>query len=280
VIIPPGPAPILLGPAVTPGPIGPAYGPTEPLVIVKIEGAQKGQFWLQGSPRFGRYGGSETTPIDPKYIVMPLTDAVDMGFRPARTPPDFAITPRTTAGGGLAESLGAGRRTGHPITARTTRQPTAAGTTSSTELEAPDIDPSAAWAFPRTIAADVSQMQGYNRLLDLGEKGILRPGNVSTAGVDAITAEVSGGKAKIYLNDFTSPGTPKAATKPTHTDWAGELAEATSGDRLNFNDKAVEDAIRQAIADKEVYTRTVRVETKGTSPQPIVTIGAPTKVSF
>jgi hypothetical protein len=83
------------------------------------------------------------------------------------------------------------------------------------ELEAPAIDPSAAHAFPRTIAADIAQMQGYNRLLDLGEKGILRPGNVSTGGVDAITAEVSGGTAKIYLNDFTTPGTPRGARPHT-----------------------------------------------------------------
>jgi hypothetical protein len=275
-MLPAGPTPFgLLGP----GPMGPAYGPVEPLVIVKIEGAQKGQFWYEGSRRFQRSGGTPTTPPDQKYIVMPLTDAQAFGFRPANTPPTFEITPRTIPGGGLAESTGAGRVTPHPITARTTRQPPTPGATTSTELEAPDIDPSAAHAFPRTITADIAQMQGYNRLLDNGERGILRPGNVSTGGVDAITAEVTGGKAKIYLNDFTSPATPKAATKPTHTAWAGELADATAGNRLNFNDPAVEAAIRQAITDGEVYTRTVRVETKGDRPQPIVTIGQPTKVS-
>jgi hypothetical protein len=58
------------------------------------------------------------------------------------------------------------------------------------------------------------------------------------------------------------------------------LADATAGDRLNFNDPAVEGAIRQAIADKEVYVRTVRVESTGATAEPVVTLGAPTKVAF
>jgi hypothetical protein len=123
--------------------------------------------------------------------------------------------------------------------------------------------------------------------LDAGELGILRPGNISTGGVDAITASIQGGRARIYLNDFTSPGTGKPS-KPTHTKWRGELERAVRGGRLDFGDEATNRAIREAIDAGEIYVRPVRVElpavaTPGARPRagtagPKVTIGQPRRL--
>ena len=53
-------------------------------------------------------------------------------------------------------------------------------------------------------------------------KGLLRPGNISTGGVDAITAQIENGKAKVFLNDFTTPDVGKGE-KTTHENWGREL---------------------------------------------------------
>jgi hypothetical protein len=127
------------------------------------------------------------------------------------------------------------------------------------------------------VGADLAQAHGYNTLLDKGERGILRPGNISRGGVDAITAQVSGGKAKIYLNDFTDIDTSKP-NKATHQNWHKELLEAVSGNRVNFSDKATDSAIKKAIEDGEVYVRTVRVANSDNGSR-TVTVGTPQKLN-
>jgi hypothetical protein len=230
--------------------------PEDPLVVVKIQGGNKGEYWPEGTRQFADNAGTARTPPNKKYVVLPKSQADALGFRPRGTPPKTTIEPRVS-GGKQIESSGAGRDT-HPITARTTRKPAPRGTPKSQDLEMAQPDPSAAHAFPRTIGADIAQSHGYNALLDSGELGILRPGNVSTGGVDSITVKIEGGKAKVYLNDFTSPGTSKPP-KLTHTDWRTTLDNVTKGGRLNFGDPATEELIQQAIKEGQVYVRTVEI---------------------
>jgi hypothetical protein len=110
----------------------------------------------------------------------------------------------------------------------------------------------------------------------------LRPGNISTKGVDAITAKIEGGKAKIFLNDFTTPGTGKSP-KATHDKWFAELLDAAKSDRLNFGEppdnQPIKDAVLQAIENKNVVVRPVRVELPATAtpgPRPGAGTAAPT----
>jgi hypothetical protein len=263
---------------------------SDPLVVAKIQGGKKGVYWPEGTPQFKKNAGSLTGPPNEKYVVLPKSQAEALGFRPNGAPPKGTIAPRTS-GGKQIESSGAGRDM-HPITGRTTRKPPVGPSSGNEPLEMPQADPSAEHAFPRTIGADVKQAQGYNELLNNGELGILRPGNISTGGVDAITVSVEGGKAKIYLNDFTTPGTGKPA-KATHADWRGELLEAAKSDRLNFGEppdnQPIKDAVLSAIENGEVYIRPVTVElpataTPGPRPtagtiKPTLEIGAATKLS-
>lgn len=255
----------------------------DPLVIVKIRGKNKGEFWPEGSPQFKSNAGSSKSSPNRDYVVLPEGQAKDLKFRPHGTKPDTSIKPRMRAGKPM-ESLGAGRTAAgrepapgntpkspaHPITARATRESASKGKQRSSDLEMPKKDPAAAHGFERTIRADVNQAQGYNKLLDQGEFGLLRPGNISTGGVDAITVRIdANGKAKIFLNDFTSPGAPKPP-KATHANWRGELKNLIDGGRVQFADKKISAAIKQAFADNEVYVRPVRVqipETAGTGPR-------------
>jgi hypothetical protein len=259
-------------PPVTPTPPQPA----DPLVVVRIQGKNKGVYWVQGTPEFDANAGTAKSAPSKKVVVMPKSQADALKFRPAGSEPDFNIEPRTREGVQI-ESSGAGRETPHNITARTTRKYTKKkGAGTARDIEATEEDPSAKYAFARTIAADRAQAHGYNQLLDNGDLGILRPGNVSTGGVDAITARIQNGKAKIYLNDFTTPDTSKTA-KETHQKWRNELDNAVAGDRLNFGNKETDAAVRKAIIDGEVYVRTVRVDL---SPEGggTVTVDQPTKL--
>ena len=251
----------------------------DPLVVVPIQGTKKGRFWRQGSPEFAQHGGSTRKPPSRTHVVMPESQARLLGFREASEPATHVVTPRRI-GGLQVESAGAGRMTEHPITARTSRK---AGRSTGPELEAPKANESAQHGFDRTIKADLAQAQGHNTLIDRGELGILRANNVSTPGVDSITATVdSHGNARVYLNDFTSPGTRKAA-KPTHERWGRELDAATAGNRLDFGGREIggvkiEVAIRRAIDNGEVYVRPVHVslpaEAAGGKAEPTVTFGA------
>ncbi|MEP6933734.1 MAG: hypothetical protein ABI988_07330 [Nitrospirota bacterium] len=271
--------------------VPPVHATDDRLVVVKIQGSNKGQYWQEGTPQFKANAGTPKSPPNEKYVVLPKSQANDLGFRLSGTAPKVTIEPRIV-GGKPAESLGAGRRFAgpeprskaptHPITARTTRKPPPKGRADPRSLESATSDPSAQHAFPRTIGADVMQAQGYNKLLDGNELGILRPGNVSTGGVDAITARVEGGKAKIFLNDFTTPGTPKAP-KAAHAKWLKELEAAAAGDRLSFGNKAIEDAVHQAIKDGDIFVRTVRVDipavaTAGGAGEAVVVLGAPERL--
>ncbi|MCM5680479.1 DUF4157 domain-containing protein [Schlegelella sp. S2-27] len=238
----------------------------DPLVAVPIQGRKKGVFFRQGTPEFGKHAGTATRAGQPKsppsrtHVVMPESQARQLGFRAEGEAPTSAIEPRRI-GGLQVESAGAGRQTGHPITARTSRQ---AGRSTGSSLEAPRKNKAAQHGFDRTIKADIAQSQGHNALIDGGELGVLRPNNVSTPGVDSITAVIDGnGNARIYLNDFTTPGTRKGP-KPTHDKWRRELLDATAPGRMDFGGRkiggvAVEDSIRRAIAANEVYVRPVKV---------------------
>ncbi|HWM24561.1 MAG TPA: DUF4157 domain-containing protein [Chthoniobacterales bacterium] len=254
----------------------------DPLVVVRIQGARKGEYWVQGTPEFDSQAGTAKSNPSKKVSVMSQSQAEDLGFRPAGTAPDFSIEPRRTFGGVQIESSGAGRRSPHDITARTARKDVKTKRAGATrDFEASEEDPSAQHAFARTVAADRAQAHGYNHLIDDGELGILRPGNISTGGVDAITARIQNGKAKVYLNDFTTPGTAKAS-KETHQKWNNELSDAVAGQRLSFGDPKIDAAIREAITPppevpREVYVRTVRVDL---SPQGggAVTVDEPVKL--
>jgi hypothetical protein len=284
-------APAAADPMAPEGPAPKAASPSsdDPLVVVKIQGEQKGLYWREGSPRFKKNAGTPTSPPNEQYIVLPESQANADPFnfkaapprRKRGTPPKgptapAAIKPRTGEGGVPLESTGAGRRAEHPIMARTSHTPSASGAAPGVDdLDSGITNPAAAHAFPRTVGAEVAQSRGYNELLSSGERGILRPGNISTGGVDAITAEIKDGKAKIYLNDFTSPEAWKGV-KSTHPDWRAELNDAVA--RLDLNDKAAEDAIHQAIKDGEVYVRPVRVHTTGQGAAPMIARGKLMKV--
>lgn len=257
----------------------------DPLVAVPIRGRKKGVFFRQGTPEFDKHAGTTTRAGRPKsppsrtHVVLPESQARQLGFRAEGEAVNTTIEPRRI-GGLQVESAGAGRQTGHPITARTSRQ---AGRSTGASLEAPRKNKAAQHGFDRTIKADIAQSQGHNALIDGGELGILRPNNVSTPGVDSITAVIDGhGNARIYLNDFTTPGTRKAA-KPTHDKWRRELLDATAPGRIDFGGRkiggvAVEDSIRRAIDANEVYVRPVRVslpDTAAAGPTPTGGTAAP-----
>jgi hypothetical protein len=286
------------GGAGAPGANPPAAGggaAADPLVVIPVQGKQKGKFWREGTTEFKKHAGSSTKDGRPKkppsrtHIVLPESEARRLGFREASEPATSRIEPRRI-GGLQVESSGAGRTTEHPITARTTRK---SGRSTGPDLEAPKENPSAQHAFDRTIKADLAQGQGHNALMDRGELGLLRANNVSTRGVDSITAVIdSNGKARIYLNDFTSPGTRKGG-KDTHAGWGRELRDATTGSRLDFGGRQiggvkVEDAIRTAIENNEVYVRAVHVSLPaeaGPGPrpragtaQPSLTLGEPIRL--
>src|SRR5262249_11810800 len=179
--------------------------------------------------------------------------------------------------GQQAESYGAGRvfagpdplpgggknqQPAHNVTARVTRKAPGPLVKRSTALEAESVDTPANKAYLKTVGAELKQNAGYNEILNKGEIGILRPGNISTKGVDAITAEIKGDKARIFLNDFTSPDASKLE-KETWKNWYKELAK--SMETLSFDDKRIETAIKKAFANNEVYVRTVRVEIPSTA---------------
>ena len=264
-------------------PRNPRLAAEDPLVVAKIGGRNKGRYWPEGTPQFTRNAGSETKAPGSQYVVWPRSQAIANEFKPVGEPFATGIESRLV-NGEQAESLGAARvsagadrgagggkkkNPAHPITARTTRA--AGGGAPSNALEAPAVDPVAQSAFQRTVGADVAQSQGYNGLLTQGEKGLLRPGNISTGGVDAITARIDGGKATVFLNDFTTPDVGKG-DKETHEKWGRELKALVDQGRIRFADPKVENAILDAIKNGEVYVRTVRVTipaqaTPGTGPR-------------
>jgi hypothetical protein len=262
----------------------------DPLVAVKIRGQNKGEYWPDGSPQFKANAGTAPSGPDPRYVVLPKSEA-ELVFRarPAGTKPDTAIVPRQRDGK-LLESRGAGRTAAgrepkpgeqpkspaHPISARTERK-AVKGAPKGGDLEMAAPDPAAAHAFPRTIGADTKQAQGYNALLDSGELGLLRPGNISTGGVDAITVRIKDGKAEIFLNDFTTPGTAKQK-KATHAKWHAELKNLMDSGRVHFDNKEIEDAIKRAFAENRVFVRPVRVVLPATAkpgPRPRAGLAEP-----
>ena len=242
---------------------GTAGSSQEPLVAVRIQGdpKSKGSYWQEGTPEFELYRDK------PAFHVMPKSEADALGLRPSGTPPGTAIEP-VKIKGMQVESSGAGRGKGkkHKIMARTS-------------VKADPDSTSKAWG--KTIGASRAEAHGYKYLLESGEFGIMRPGNVSTGGVDAITAEISGGKAKIFLNDFTGPETSKGE-KPTHKDWVSELDEALKvegkGDDFGFGNRDIDDAIQRAAASGDnIYVRIVRIAYTVDGVQ--VTVGTPMRVS-
>lgn len=282
-------------------------GRADPLVVAKVEGGSKGQYWEEGTTQFQSAAGTPNKPPDSRYVVLPKSEADVLGFRPAGAPPRTTIEP-TVINGKQMESLGAGRptagpdpsphpgktpRPGHPVRARATRKPRkggpkpeadetglgmdidqqgAAGTAARNLFEGAQLQ------FGKTIGADVLQASGYKGLLESGELGILRPGNISTGGVDSITVRIEGGKATIYLNDHTVPGQSKPK-KPSHDNWRKELDVALG--RLDFGDKALEDLIRKAAVN-DVYVRpvqaTIPAQAVGKNLNPSVRLGAPKKI--
>jgi hypothetical protein len=227
-------------------------GDQEPLVAVKVEGANKGQYWEEGTRTFAKRGAG-----DPEFVVLPKSEAELRKFRPAGSEHDFTIEPRRAPDGTLRESEGAGVRpkNPHPVAGRVGDEKTGQILDEQVRADA------RTQAIGKTVRADINEAAGYNHLIDSGEYGLLRPGNVSTPGVDAITVKFNGETAEIYLNDFTSPTLPKAS-KAAHKDWREELQGAIGGDRLRLGDKKLEDAIRQAAepGSGRVFTRTVRVD--------------------
>ncbi|HEY4264047.1 MAG TPA: hypothetical protein VGM72_01915 [Micropepsaceae bacterium] len=239
------------------------------LVAVRVQGGgakRKGAYFEEGTPEFDK------AAKDKRFIVVPKSEAdprsLDpkspdrgLGFRPAGTPHDTGIQP-VKINGVQVESNGAGGGKGnkHTISARADTQRGRAA---------------AKKVFEKTIRATIAESHGYKQLLTDGELGIQRAGNVSTGGVDAITARVQGGKAKIFLNDFTGPKTSKGA-KATHQNWVGELQTALSDKNFGFGNKATDRAIKSALRRGEVYVRTVRVEYGAGGVK--VTVGRPVKV--
>ena len=242
------------------------FGKQEPLVALKIQGRNKGQYWQEGTPEFAKRAlGDPAYTVVPKSEVAPITGRIPernvqsgtRKFRPAGSQYEFEIDPRRAPDGSLRESLGAGERprNPHPVTSRVSDQKTGLIKNEQARIDA------RATAVEKTIQADLNQAAGYNHLLDNGEYGLLRPGNVSTGGVDAITVKYHNGRAEIYLNDFTSPGAAKGP-KPAHDKWRKELEAIIAKDKLQLANPKLEDAIREAAkpGSGRVFTRTVRIQ--------------------
>lgn len=236
---PPGPAKDAGAATPTPKPAPVAANDNDPLVATRVQSdrSRKSTWVEEGSPDFA--GAARSS----KFVVQPRSQAEASGFRAAGTAPNVPMRP-ITRNGVQVESAGAARDTPHNITARVTPKKTEA------RGEA---------AFNKTVGADVNQMHAYKALLQAGEYGVLRPGNVSTGGVDAITVSIVGGKVKVFLNDFTGMKVGKTA-KDTHQKWATELDAAAHPDRMKFGDPAIEAAVAKAVASGEVYVRTIRVD--------------------
>ncbi|PVM82181.1 eCIS core domain-containing protein [Caulobacter endophyticus] len=230
--------------------------PQEKLVAARVEGggsSGKGTYWEEGSARFK--GASKND----KFVVMPESQAKALKFRPAGTAYDPTIQP-TKRGGVQVESSGAGSGSQHNVTARAKVQ-------------------AGGGSFDKTIGASRTEAHGYKELLKNGELGITRPGNASTGGVDAITVKMEGGKAKIFLNDFTGPATSKSA-KATHADWIKEVESALADPKFGFGDptrtEEIKKAMRAALDNDDIFVRTTRVEygAKGV----VTTIETPKKI--
>ena len=246
------------------------FGKQEPLVAARVQGPNKGQYWEEGTPEFERFAGSKRGRPDPRHVVLPKSQA-ESHFRPAHTPHDPSITPYRTPGGTQMESSGAGRRTPHDITARTARKPAPPGSLPGQDLESKVADPAAQRGFRNVTQADLSQAAGNKALIDRGERVLLRPGNVSTGGVDSITVSFDkAGNAKIYLNDFTTAGTAKEP-KLAHANWRKELNEVIAPGRLSLGDGKLDRAVRAAVKKGNVYVRTVRVEIPAQGAAPKIT---------
>src|SRR5262249_29113420 len=224
---------------VTRGVPNPVTPKRDPLVAAKIQGKGKGQYWLEGTREYNNAAGTPTSPPNDSYVILPQSQAEALKFRAAGTPANTKITPRIVDGQ-QAESYGAGRvfagpdplpgggknqQPAHNVTARVTRKAPGPLVKRSTALEAESVDTPANKAYLKTVGAELKQNAGYNEILNKGEIGILRPGNISTKGVDAITAEIKGDKARIFLNDFTSPDASKLE-KETWKNWYKELAKS------------------------------------------------------
>jgi hypothetical protein len=234
-----------------PVPVDPAQtgaAAPDPLVAVRIAGGggkTKNTYYEAGTPMFAKVNG------DPRFVVLPKSQAeLVWRARPAGTPPRTDIQP-TFRNGVQMESAaaGGGKANQHAIVAR---------------ADTPDNPKAAAAVFGKTIRATGDEAQGYKFLIGDGEYGIQRPGNVSTGGVDAITARLTakGESATVFLNDFTTPGTGKGS-KPTHANWVAELGEAIKDKRFGFGKVETDRAILTAITHGKVHVRTVRV---GTGP--------------
>ena len=217
-------------------------GPQRKLVAVRVEGggaARKGTYWEEGSAQFDRAAKSE------KYVVMPESEAQALKFRPNGAAHDINIKPHQVDGVQVESSgAGAGKGNKHNVTGRAAVKPDGAG------------------GFDNAIGASRAEAHGYKLNLQQGELGIMRPGNASTGGVDSITAEVGGGKAKIFLNDYTTPNVSKGA-KPQHASWLEELNTALDDPAFGFGGRKDAGALAEALRDKatrEIYVRITRLK--------------------
>lgn len=235
------------------GPPSPSVPMREPLVAAKVSGKGKGQYWPEGTGAFDKAAGSASSPPNNSYVILPKSMAEDLRFRRAGIPANSQIEPRFV-NGEQAESYGAGRVFAgpNPSPRGKSRQP-AHNVKARAELRKSQRDET----YAKTVGAELKQNAGYNELLTRGEKGLMRPGNISTRGVDAITAEVHGDNATIFLNDFTSPDKRKPK-KDDWKNWRKELAETMK--TMKFDDARVQRAIENAYKKNEVVVRTVRVE--------------------
>ena len=225
---------------------GPGFKPNaEPLVWVRTgKGKNRWTYVPEGETGFGKGKG----------VAMPKSEADAHNFAPAgEKPQTVPITPREI-GGKPVESAGAGGKKGAKFVSASAEDPTAVRKTS--------------------ITPDIAENRAYNVHIDQGEVGILRPQGSNAPGVDSITARIefdSKGRpirAKIFLNDVTTPDAAKGA-KESHANWQKELTaaldpKAPPGQRLDFGDPAMEAVIRKAAAEGDVHIRIVRVDSSPT----------------
>jgi hypothetical protein len=211
----------------------------DPLVAARVQGGgstRKGTYFVEGTPEFERAAKRG------EFVIIPKSWA-DAWFRPAGTPHSTAIKP-LRIGGQIVESEGAGRGLKHNIVGRAPTPKTRAG--------AKDI-------FDKTIGAARREDYGHKHLIQMGEMVILRPGNVSTQGVDSITVSLAGGRARIYLNDFTGTSTSKGK-KEAHHRWLEQLTREKEAGHIRFADRNDRDPIYEAIARAPVFIRIIRVD--------------------
>jgi hypothetical protein len=117
-----------------------------------------------------------------------------------------------------------------------------------------------------SVVGDLGEVHSYKHLLTESEYGLQNPAGASVPGVDHITVGRENGRMRIYANDAKTSEVgryPKPAEE-MRNDWLNEVQAAVGRARFgpegDQQARALEQEVKQALADGEVYLRQLNVD--------------------